>query len=1041
MISKKLYNNLPYYLRLLDEQGSGLLKHLTDPVQTQFDRWEDSKGLLELINNPDTIPKDWAYWAQQKVGGSGTREYWLGVGLHPDWPVERMRRFLKEGWNYWNTKGTQSAIRWAIDFWLDWEKAQSPIYLEFRRPFGDRPSNHPTQWWSWGTPYDAFTTQNYTERQFFGGGDYPQQYQPDYTVLKQDTWQWEYDAVYDDCQLVLDKPIEIDNSRSGLGPRNVWMHFHLDETEWNNVAPDIHKLNPETWHSLARPQVFLWQDITTTLKLVEDPEFPISTTTVLYDIDGFKYNDIYPWPVEQAPRTEVYLVDFAWQPSPHFEFSDSWGGAGGKIVPHEDRYTRTEVLQFASNWTAYSFLTTVSKTVTVPGVPAEQVLLPVTVAISTDSGSSSAGLSLEIASDRTMVVGADYLTVYGFEANTNPLVETKTELTFSPAVELFTDYQDVFGSAGGLPITRLPELLTITILAETGGDYLDLFYSQGSTTTAIYTTTTQAYVGADYLATYNEMWQYNVDISSIEESTISFLNPAELWSLPYSQVTVLQEYPITYSQALPGNQWWAGDRYTEIEFTTITPATTEGGVSELWQITNFYLPDDEEVEVFETVEAIGFNGVQYSDIYAWEVPATTAEVLATDIAYLWGTDYQSRYDAIETWTCAIESTIATIIETPVSSGAGIPWTIQLGAWMEIVEELIPGIPEFTDPSTTHLWYAPYREWQEEIEIEIPGTQSCWSGLLADVEVEEQEIIVPAAPGFPPALWGEMIPDSEMVIAVPGSSSSVGVDYLTPFLGSRLPQSIAHENLAPISLEGIAPLVIDVAPQPAITFNPNIAFDLFEEENGTFDSEDWWQCVGKPATETIVTIEGGFRLSSPQLCFQYFDTYGQNFEWYTAGEVCLPTTKTEPISRQYHLCNVVDNYTLQKIENRREVIETIPVSERAIEKVYPLLQVVAKQQEWTLSVETDEDLILVQPLVLFTEKDGERSLDISLDHQLDLEFVFIVGRSTHIRSITLFVGQEMVENKTYAIPLNVHPKDKIGFKFILDLEPVPTGVIG
>ena len=402
---------------MLDEQGSGLLKHLTDPVQSQFDTFEDSKGLLELINNPDTIPKDWAYWAQQKVGGAGTREYWIGVGLHPDWPVDRMRRFLKEAWNYWNTKGTQQAIRWAIDFWLDWEKAQNPIYLEFRRPFGDRPTAYPAQWWSYATPYDAFTTQNYTERQFFGGGDYPQQYRPERATLQQEFWRWDYGTVWDDRQLALVETEEIDNSRSGLGPRNVWTHFHLSETEWNSVAPDIHKLNPEAWHSLARPQVFLWQDIEADLKLVEDPEFPTVKTTVLYDIDGFKYNDIYPWPVSQPPRTETQLVSRAWQPEPYFEYRDFWGGAGEKLTSREDRYSSTEVLRFSQYWTAYSFLATVVKTIQVPGESQEAISLPVSVTVTNELGSASFDLVVEFPGDREVIVGTDYLTLYGFEAN------------------------------------------------------------------------------------------------------------------------------------------------------------------------------------------------------------------------------------------------------------------------------------------------------------------------------------------------------------------------------------------------------------------------------------------------------------------------------------------------------------------------------------------------------------------------------------------------------------------------------------------------
>jgi hypothetical protein len=920
---------------MLDEQGSGMLKHLTDPTQTQLDKWTDAKGMIELIENPDIIPKSWAYWAQQKVGGAGTREHWLGIGVHPDWPVERMRRFLLEGWNYWNTKGTQKSIRWAIDFWLDWEKAQNPIYLEFRRPFGDRPTSEPTQWWSYATPYGAHTTQHYTEFQFWGGGDYPQQYQPDARTLRQDTWQWDFEAVWDDRQLVLDRPPEIDNSRSGLGPRNVWMHFHVDEFEWNKVALDIHKLNPETYHVLARPQVFLWQDIEVDLKLIEDPDFPIANTKILYDIDGFQFGDIFPWPADQLPRTEIEAVQMAWQPEPYFQFDDCLGGAGGEIVPHSDRYSSVEVQRFSAYWTAYIFSTEVIKIISVPGVSTEQAVIPTTISVSNELGQAIVGIELEIASERSIVIGADYQTLYGFEPNTESVVERTTQLIFSQAIEWFTDYLDCFG-----------------------GD----------------------------------------------------------------------------TPSLPGNQWSAGDRYVEVEIVTVTAPSLEGQPSEFWQTTTFRSPADEQIEVVETVECLGFNGANYTDTYAWDVPATSTQNTTTAIRYLPGASFQDCFTEI--WTSTIEDITVVEIETPGRSGAGTPWTIARGAWIETVEELIPGIPEFTDPATTHLWYVNYREWTEEVEIEIPGVQSCWSGLLADVTTEFQEIQIPAEPGFPPLLWGDISPDTQTITTTPGSPGSVGIDFQSPYLGFGLPQSIAHD-VAPISLDGIAFLTMDLSPQLPTTFNPSVVYDLFAGEDQSLNSEDWWQYPGKQSVDTVVADVGGFRLDKPQLCFQYLDTYGQNLEWYAYGIPTEADTRIEPIAQHYNLCNVVDNYTLSKIENWREITDSIPESELAIEKTYPILQQVAKQQSWTLSVETDEELLLVEPLVIFTEKDGERSLAIELDRKLNLEFVFIVGRFTHIRSISLFVGHEIVESKTYAIPLNVHPRDKIGFKFLLSLVPQPV----
>ena len=877
-ISRDLYKNLPYYLRMLDEQGSGMLKHLTDPTQTQLDKWTDAKGTIELIENPDTIPKSWAYWAQQKVGGAGTRERWLGIGVHPDWPVERMRRFLLEGWNYWNTKGTQTAIRWAIDFWLDWEKAQNPIYLEFRKPFGDRPTSELPQWWSYTTPYGTHATQHYTEFQFWGGGDYPQQYQPDYRSLRQNTWLWEFETVWDDRQLVLSRPPEIDNSRSGLGPRNVWMHFHLDESEWNKIAPDIHKLNPETWHILARPQVFLWQDIETSLKLIEDPEFPIARTRILYDIDGFQFGDIFPWPENQPPRIETQTVHRAWQPDPYFQFGDFWGGIGGEIVPHEDRFRKVEEQRFSPFWTAYNFLASVVKVVTIPGTAGEEILIPTAVSVSNELGTAFSSIVLKISGDR-IVVGADYQSLYGFEP--------------SPA-----------------------------------------------------------------------------------------------------------------------------------------------GASELWQSAALRSTADEQIEVIEEVEAIGFNGAQYTDTYAWEIPEILTQTISTAIRYLPGATFQDCFN--EVWTFQVEDIVVVEVEIPRRSGGGTPWTIARGAWLEIIDELIPGIPEISEPSTTHLWYVPYREWDEDIEVEIPGVQNCWAGLLADVEESEYEVVVPAVSTFPPRLWGHTVPETQSTLTTPGSPGSVGADFLSPYLGYQFPLTIAYD-LEPISLNEIFPLAIALAPIAPLKFNPFMVHDFFADENQSLGVDDWWQYPSIPPVETITTVAGGFRFDDPQLCFQYLDTYTNCFEWYSSGETSQVTTKIDSATQQYQLCNVVDNFTLRKIENWREISEPLPESERAIEKAYPLLQEAAKQQSWTLSVETDEELMLVEPLVFFTEKDGQRSLAIELERKLNLEFVFIVGRFTHIRSISLFVGHEIVESKTYTIPLNVHPKDKIGFRFTLTLQPA-TGLL-
>lgn len=354
-MDRKFYNNLPVHARYLDDQG--ILEHLSNAIQRQVDNYQRKVGALQYFQNPDTAPAEWLYYMQQWVGGYSTPGNYLGIGVDPKWSEERMRRFVMWAWQYWPRKGTQRAIREAIWVWLDFEKALSPKTLEFIRPFGDGSQPIPDRWFGYDTRFDTNVNKTHLEKCFLGGGDYPQIHQSNGRILFIEQSRWEYKVPWwSERNSISSKVRSPDTeSRSRLGPRNVWMNAHIEsDIEWNQLSPDIHTLNPEIWPILARPVVWLSTkekaNQETSLSVPYDA--PTGEKPITYEIDGFQYDHVFPrlgiGEIIIEETTETYW----WQPTPFFSYGDIQASAGGTPIPLEERSQLTEVVTEYKNWGA-----------------------------------------------------------------------------------------------------------------------------------------------------------------------------------------------------------------------------------------------------------------------------------------------------------------------------------------------------------------------------------------------------------------------------------------------------------------------------------------------------------------------------------------------------------------------------------------------------------------------------------------------------------------------------------------------------------------
>jgi hypothetical protein len=328
--STRIYDDLPLYARLADE--TGVLAHVCEAYQPEIDAILSRLERQEFFYNPDLIPERFLDWFGQFVGLAPVGEYWLGLGLNPDWPAQHKRTVIMRAWRYWQLKGTEWGIREALALWLQWEEAHNRDRLSIKLPFGKTPTAYLPKWWDYVTPYDAWLTQTWEERQQLGSGDYPQTYQPDWFSLESPDWFWEYGKVWTDRTLDQVDGIPIDSLGSALGPDRPWMHLYPEVQDWNRLFPDVVELNSEIWSAQTQPTTFGWLDFeeTSPVLLRRNANLPQQETVREFEILGFQYDDILPFSALDAEPEPFTITEeqvefgvwgeFEW----HDTYEDGW---------------------------------------------------------------------------------------------------------------------------------------------------------------------------------------------------------------------------------------------------------------------------------------------------------------------------------------------------------------------------------------------------------------------------------------------------------------------------------------------------------------------------------------------------------------------------------------------------------------------------------------------------------------------------------------------------------------------------------------------
>jgi phage tail-like protein len=299
--SKVLYENLPLYARFADEKG--VLQQVCDAIQPQYNDIHRRLNRLEFFFDVEHTPAEFLDWFGQIVGLSPINDQWLGLGLNPNWTSAYKRRVIQRAWTYWQLKGTEWAVREAIDLWLQWQPAHSNR-LYFTQPFGKTPVATPPLWFGWGTPYDTSWALPWDAVQRLGSGDELQAYQPEWKRI--DLTQ--IDQPWSDRSIIQSAAPEQQSIGSAMGPYDSWMHFSLHASEWNKVAPNIVELNPEIWDAHITPTVCLWLevdpgDVSGLQPLELQPNTLLPQQETVWDVvqDGMRWGDIYPILGSPAP--------------------------------------------------------------------------------------------------------------------------------------------------------------------------------------------------------------------------------------------------------------------------------------------------------------------------------------------------------------------------------------------------------------------------------------------------------------------------------------------------------------------------------------------------------------------------------------------------------------------------------------------------------------------------------------------------------------------------------------------------------------------
>lgn len=349
MVSRTLYRSLPLYSQWFDEQTGSVLAHLCNSIQPELDTVEQILTEYEYFLNLDSpLNDEYLDFLQQFVGAAPIEGRYLGIGLDPGWSVVQKKRVIARLFQYWQSKGTESAMRLAIAMWLQWPEAEAPESLDIRRPFGSQISSEPDNWWHWGTPYDAGCYQSYKDTQIFYGGDIPGfNYQPPGLRLIEfvDRWQWSVEVWSPRLLDPLSFPV-VKNSRNYLGSNHIWLHFKpgLDEfPTWNQIFNDYSVLSPEIVPSQTSDLVFQWVEQSIDIPVIGlDPSENLVKRTN-YELEGYNWGGLDLWPFPGLSKRTIKKIEI--QDHEYFFQGWQWGEDlfPGDIVRLERTHHYTEV--------------------------------------------------------------------------------------------------------------------------------------------------------------------------------------------------------------------------------------------------------------------------------------------------------------------------------------------------------------------------------------------------------------------------------------------------------------------------------------------------------------------------------------------------------------------------------------------------------------------------------------------------------------------------------------------------------------------------
>lgn len=157
----------------------------------------------------------------------------------------------------------------------------------------------------------------------------------------------------------------------------------------------------------------------------------------------------------------------------------------------------------------------------------------------------------------------------------------------------------------------------------------------------------------------------------------------------------------------------------------------------------------------------------------------------------------------------------------------------------------------------------------------------------------------------------------------------------------------------------------------------------------------------PGVESTSVLDENFQLFEPVAISNYFDSYGY-LPWYFPGTPGEPEKeKTIPHQELVRLCNVVDRFTLNRIEG---VKATVPIARPDSGLVERMLD----SNNWVLAVETELGVETVNPTTMVWEDElGRRSKTYDPGNSFDilaLEFLYATNEDRQVRSVSLVLKE-------------------------------------